>query len=164
VYGFKMRSNRLSHHFGHRPFLMFQARCAQLYLHHQSFANNDCLGQASLPTPTYHVAFNERRGGRQNSSRCAMNDEAESSRAPQRQNDAASHLADLEDALARFEEAEQREKDKATKQRRLDAKRKRIQMLGELLRDLDMVVYLELITLYHLEYAYHLHTAAASLR
>ncbi|CAN9253721.1 unnamed protein product [Alternaria alternata] len=80
-----------------------------------------------------------------------MNDEAESSRAPQRQNDAASHLADLEDALARFEEAEQREKDKATKQRRLDAKRKRIQMLGELLRDLDMVVYLELITLYHLD-------------
>ena len=93
-----------------------------------------------------------------------MNDEAESSRARQRQNDPASHLADLEDALARFEEAEQREKDKATKQRRLDAKRKRIQMLGELLRDLDMVVYLELITLYHLEYAYHLHTAAASLR
>ncbi|CAG5178967.1 uncharacterized protein ALTATR162_LOCUS8966 [Alternaria atra] len=80
-----------------------------------------------------------------------MNDEAESSRAPQRQNDAASHLADLEDALARFEEAEEHEKQKQVKQRRLDAKRKRIQMLGELLRDLDMVVYLELITLYHLD-------------
>jgi hypothetical protein len=83
-----------------------------------------------------------------------MNDEAESSRAPQRHDDPASHLARLEDALARFEEAEEREKEKEVKQRRLDAKRKRIQMLGELLRELDMVVYLELITLYHLEYAY----------
>ncbi|KAG9189520.1 hypothetical protein G6011_06388 [Alternaria panax] len=80
-----------------------------------------------------------------------MNDEAEPSRAPQRPNDAASHLADLEDALARFEEAEERDRAKAVQQRRLDAKRKRIQMLGELLRNLDMVVYLELITLYHLD-------------
>ncbi|KAL1796499.1 hypothetical protein ACET3X_005039 [Alternaria dauci] len=80
-----------------------------------------------------------------------MNDEAESSRAPRRQDDAASHLARLEDALARFEEAEQRDKEKAAKQRRLDAKRKRIQMLGELLRDLDMVVYLQLITLYYFD-------------
>jgi hypothetical protein len=89
-----------------------------------------------------------------------MNDEAESSRAPQRHDDAAaSHLAHLEDALAHFEEAEERDREKQVKQRRLEAKRKRIQMLGELLRDLDMVVYLELITLYHLEYAYRLHTA-----
>jgi len=81
-----------------------------------------------------------------------MNDEAESSRATQRHdNTAASHLADLEDALARFEEAEEREKQKQVKQRKLDAKRKRIQMLGELLRELDMIVYLELITLYHLD-------------
>jgi hypothetical protein len=88
-----------------------------------------------------------------------MNDEAESSRAPQRHDDAASHLANLEDALARFEEAEEREKEKQIKQRRLDAKRKRIQMLGDLLRDLDTVVFLELITLYYLEYAYHPYTA-----
>ncbi|CAA9965311.1 hypothetical protein CFE70_008977 [Pyrenophora teres f. teres 0-1] len=80
-----------------------------------------------------------------------MNDEAESSRAPQRHDDALPELADLEDAIARLEEEEQREKEKQAKQTRLDAKRKRIQMLGELLRDLDMVVYLELITLYHLD-------------
>ncbi|EDU49974.1 repeatdomain containing protein [Pyrenophora tritici-repentis] len=80
-----------------------------------------------------------------------MNDEAESSRAPQRHDDALPELADLEDAIARLEEEEQREKEKQAKQARLDAKRKRIQMLGELLRDLDMVVYLELITLYHLD-------------
>lgn len=81
-----------------------------------------------------------------------MNDEAESSRAPQRHDDTLPELADLEDAMARLEEEEQREKEKHAKQTRLEAKRKRIQMLGELLRDLDMVVYLELITLYHLEY------------
>ncbi|KAI2478709.1 DUF1746 domain containing protein [Pyrenophora tritici-repentis] len=80
-----------------------------------------------------------------------MNDEAESSRAPQRHDDALPELADLEDAIARLEEEEQREKEKQAKQARLDAKRKRIQMLGELLGDLDMVVYLELITLYHLD-------------
>lgn len=91
-----------------------------------------------------------------------MNDEAESSRATQRHDNTASHLADLEDALARFEEAEEREKEKQIKQRKLDAKRKRIQMLGELLRELDMIVYLELITLYHLEYAYC--SYAATLR
>jgi len=80
-----------------------------------------------------------------------MNDEAESSRAPQRHDDTLPELADLEDAMARLEEEEQREKEKHAKQTRLEAKRKRIQMLGELLRDLDMVVYLELITLYHLD-------------
>lgn len=80
-----------------------------------------------------------------------MNHEAELSGAPQRHDDSAPELADLEDAIARLEEAEEREREKQVKQRRLDAKRKRIQMLGELLRDLDMVVYLELITLYHLE-------------
>lgn len=62
-------------------------------------------------------------------------------------------LEALEDAIARLDAAEEREREKQVQQRRMDAKRKRIQMLGELLRDLDMVVYLELITLYHLEYA-----------
>jgi hypothetical protein len=80
-----------------------------------------------------------------------MNDEAESSRAPRRHDDSAPQLAALEDALARLEAAEAREREKAVQQRRMDAKRKRIQMLGELLRDLDMVVYLQLITLYHLD-------------
>ncbi|KAF1834196.1 DUF1746-domain-containing protein [Decorospora gaudefroyi] len=35
--------------------------------------------------------------------------------------------------------------------RSLDARRKRIRMLNDLLRKLDMVVYMELITLYHLD-------------
>lgn len=60
-------------------------------------------------------------------------------------------LEALEDAIARLDAAEEREREKQVQQRRMDAKRKRIQMLGELLRDLDMVVYLELITLYHLD-------------
>ena len=46
-----------------------------------------------------------------------------------------------------------REHTKAVKERRLDAKRKRIRMLGDLLRELDLVVYMELLALYHLEYA-----------
>ncbi|XP_014559207.1 hypothetical protein COCVIDRAFT_35473 [Bipolaris victoriae FI3] len=83
-----------------------------------------------------------------------MDDEAESSRAPQRHDDSAPSLAALEaleDAIARLDAAEEREREKQVQQRRMDAKRKRIQMLGELLRDLDMVVYVELITLYHLD-------------
>lgn len=84
-----------------------------------------------------------------------MNDEAESSRAPQRHDD-NSH-ANVEDAIVDLdahmdEEVDEREKEKLAKERRLDGKRKRIRMLNELLRDLDMVVYMELITLYYLEY------------
>jgi hypothetical protein len=37
------------------------------------------------------------------------------------------------------------------RERRLDAKRKRVRMLGALLRDLDMAVYMELLALYHLD-------------
>jgi hypothetical protein len=92
-----------------------------------------------------------------------MNHEAESSRAPQRHDD--SSPADPDDAIVDAdadvdidmdmdidEEADEREKEKLVRERRLDAKRKRIRMLNELLRDLDMVVYMELITLYYLEY------------
>jgi hypothetical protein len=86
-----------------------------------------------------------------------MNHEAESSRAPQRHDD-SSH-ADPDDAIVDVdvdmdidEEADEREREKLAKERRLDAKRKRIRMLNELLRDLDMVVYMELITLYYFEY------------
>jgi hypothetical protein len=86
-----------------------------------------------------------------------MNHEAESSRAPQRHDD--SSPADPNDAIVDMDmdmdiddEADEREKEKLVRERRLDAKRKRIRMLNELLRDLDMVVYMELITLYYLEY------------
>jgi hypothetical protein len=37
------------------------------------------------------------------------------------------------------------------RERRLDAKRKRIRLLGALQRDLDMAVYMELLALYHLD-------------
>jgi hypothetical protein len=83
-----------------------------------------------------------------------MNDEAESSRAPQRHDSSPEHV-DPGDATAGIdEEEEERYRVKNAKGRRLDAKRKRIRMLNELLRDLDMVVYLELITVYYLEYDY----------
>jgi hypothetical protein len=85
-----------------------------------------------------------------------MNDEAESSRAPQRHDDGSPGHVDPDDAMAGVDgEDEERYRVENAKGRRLDAKRKRIRMLNELLRDLDMVVYLELITAYHLEYAYN---------
>lgn len=86
-----------------------------------------------------------------------MNHEAESSRAPRRHDD-SSHagpddaIVDLDLDMDMDEEADELERAKLVKERRLDAKRKRIRMLNELLRDLDMVVYMELITLYYLEY------------
>ena len=85
-----------------------------------------------------------------------MNDEAESSRAPQRHDDSSPEHVDPDDATAALDdEEEERYKVKNAKGRRLDAKRKRMRMLNELLRDLDMVVYLELITVYYLEYDCH---------
>jgi hypothetical protein len=82
-----------------------------------------------------------------------MNDEAESSRAAQRHGDDLSEAVDPVDATAIADDDEEmRAKEKFQKERRLDAKRKRIRMLNDLLRDLDVVVYMELITVYHLEY------------
>jgi hypothetical protein len=81
-----------------------------------------------------------------------MNDEAESSRAALRHHDSSpDHIDDIVDADP---EEDARERTKAVKERRLDAKRKRIRMLGDLLRELDLAVYMELLALYHLEYAY----------
>jgi hypothetical protein len=83
-----------------------------------------------------------------------MNDEAESSGTAQRHVDGPPELADHEGSATAYvdEEELQRLKDQLAKERRLDAKRKRIRMLNELLRELDLVVYMELITVYHLEY------------
>jgi len=82
-----------------------------------------------------------------------MNDEAESSRAAQRHGDSPPELAGAEDAIVDIDEEEvQRVKNQLVKERRLDAKRKRIRMLNDLLRELDLVVYMQLITVYHLEY------------
>ncbi|KAF1842248.1 DUF1746-domain-containing protein [Cucurbitaria berberidis CBS 394.84] len=83
-----------------------------------------------------------------------MNDEGESSRAAQRHGDGnGSHPdVDPDDAIAAIDDEEdEREREKWAKERRLDAKRKRIRMLNELLRELDMTVYMELIALYYLD-------------
>jgi hypothetical protein len=81
-----------------------------------------------------------------------MNDEAESSEAAQRRGDSSHELEDAEDAMTSVDEEErQRLKDQLAKERRLDAKRKRIRMLNELLRELDLMVYTQLITVYYLE-------------
>lgn len=80
-----------------------------------------------------------------------MNDEAESSRAALRPDGSS---ADPIDHVTYIDPDEvERERAKYTKERRLDAKRKRIRMLGDLLRELDLVVYMELLALYNLEYA-----------
>ena len=43
-------------------------------------------------------------------------------------------------------------REQIAKERRADAKKKRVAFLDHLLRELDTLVFLELITLYHLEY------------
>jgi hypothetical protein len=89
-----------------------------------------------------------------------MNDEAESSRAALRRDDSSpDRIDDVEDIDP---EEIAREHAKAVKERRLDAKRKRIRMLGDLLRELDLVVYMELLALYHLEYALPSHSLLMS--
>ncbi|KAH7119918.1 hypothetical protein B0J11DRAFT_534867 [Dendryphion nanum] len=99
-----------------------------------------------------------------------MNDEAESSAAGARHAQAQAHAqttfdgtdaevhfehtaiegdGDEEDEIDPAEDAQQREQ--RVKERRVDAKRKRVIFLDHLLRELDMVVFLEFITLYHLD-------------
>jgi hypothetical protein len=82
-----------------------------------------------------------------------MNDEARPS-GTARHGQSSPELADSEDALEHVDAEElQRAKEQLGKERRLDAKRKRIRMLNDLLRELDVVVYMQLITVYHFEYA-----------
>jgi hypothetical protein len=80
-----------------------------------------------------------------------MNDEAESAGAALRRDGSSPGHSD--NAVDEDPEAVAREHARDAKERRLDAKRKRIRMLGDLLRELDLVVYMELLALYHLEYA-----------
>jgi hypothetical protein len=84
-----------------------------------------------------------------------MDDEAESSRAGQRHgdNDRSDHEAEHEDVIEEVDEEEEAAaREKVVKARRVDAKRKRVVFLDHLLRELDTLVFLELITLYHMEY------------
>jgi hypothetical protein len=85
-----------------------------------------------------------------------MDDEAESSRAAQRHADRDAfatehHDEDFDDVEGDLYE-DPVEQEKFLKERRIDAKRKRVKYLDHLLRELDTLVFLELITLYHLEY------------
>ena len=75
-----------------------------------------------------------------------MNDEAESSTAaPHRNRDVDDVSQDDDDQL---EAPRDEDRDKEFK---LAARRKRVGMLSELLRELDMIVYMQLITVYHLD-------------
>jgi hypothetical protein len=90
-----------------------------------------------------------------------MNDEAESSRLGERShhgdNDAEANLdSDGNIAFDGLEEEDEAQREQRFKERRLDAKRKRVNLLDHLLRELDTLVFVELITLYHLEYVYHI--------
>ena len=85
-----------------------------------------------------------------------MNDEAESSREGLRYAHASTSDdytdTDLDDAIDEIDEEEEaRQREQLAKERRHDAKRKRIIFLEHLLRELDTLVFLELITLYYLE-------------
>ena len=85
-----------------------------------------------------------------------MNDEAESSRAGRRRSSLASYHAELDSDNALMEsDAEEHSavQQQRKKERRLDAKRKRVVFLDQLLRELDTLVFLELVALYYLEYS-----------
>jgi hypothetical protein len=122
--------------------------------HHQRSACYTCLELVGYPIHAFEsrCRLDERHPDGSLSSP-AMNDEAESSGAAQRHPDSSPELADAEDAITQIDDEEvQRLKEQLIKERRLDAKRKRIRMLNELLRELDLAVYMQLIAVYHLEY------------
>ena len=77
-----------------------------------------------------------------------MNGEASSSTAhSQYENDRAPHP--IEHATG--DEGDRATEEEILGQRKIRAKRKRIDFLDGLLRELDMIIFLELITIYYLE-------------
>jgi hypothetical protein len=83
-----------------------------------------------------------------------MDDEGESSAAGLRHTTSnAEEHAELDNETVDADE-EARMKETIARERRLDAKRKRIALLDQLLRELDTLTLLELITIYHLEYVF----------
>jgi hypothetical protein len=89
------------------------------------------------------------------STAAAMDDEGESPGPAQRRRADSPERADADEAMG-DSDAEERQRlgEQLARERRLDAKRKRIRMLNELLRELDLTVYMQLITVYYLEYAH----------
>lgn len=84
-----------------------------------------------------------------------MNDEAEASYASSGRHH-GDHRAGNPDPDEIYEDEEREEMAKAqeltAKERRLDAKRKRIVLLDQLLKDLDSLAFVELVTIYYLEH------------
>ncbi|KAF1964732.1 DUF1746-domain-containing protein [Bimuria novae-zelandiae CBS 107.79] len=81
-----------------------------------------------------------------------MNDEAESSRAGRRHSSIGASDVELDETVADLDHEEViAQRERRAKERRLDAKRKRVVFLDHLLRELDTLVFLELIALYHLD-------------
>jgi hypothetical protein len=146
--------DRLSHHSRHRSLVMFQRR----WRHHRSACHGRLPGAAHICTQ------------RTRSSRCrldgpqtddtptasAMNDAGESSAAAPRPADSDDAAAATEDIDRDMETDDDDERTRLRAQlageRRLDAKRKRIRMLNELLRELDLLVYMQFMAEYYLEY------------
>jgi hypothetical protein len=83
-----------------------------------------------------------------------MNDEGESSAvAPRPPDSAVAVFAEGDGVLAVDVDGDgDGEARQMASERRLDAKRKRIRMLNELLRELDLLVYMHLMAEYYLEY------------
>ncbi|KAJ4357265.1 uncharacterized protein N0V89_001840 [Didymosphaeria variabile] len=91
-----------------------------------------------------------------------MNDEAESSRAGLRRSSIAASDTEHDDAIVDIDpEEEIAQREQRVKERRLDAKRKRVVFLDHLLRELDTLVFFELITLYHLDCSFFWFAARA---
>lgn len=86
-----------------------------------------------------------------------MNDEAEASSSSSRRRDGDQRAANP-DPDDTYEEGDAEETARAqeltAKERRLDAKRKRIVLLDQLLKDLDSLAFVELITIYYLEHVH----------
>ncbi|KAF2192117.1 DUF1746-domain-containing protein [Zopfia rhizophila CBS 207.26] len=89
-----------------------------------------------------------------------MNDEAESSRAGLRYGNDTISDTELEPTVIDKEEDAARREETA-RERRVDAKRKRVVFLDHLLRELDILVFLELVTVYHLDCSFFWFTCKA---
>ncbi|KAJ4293152.1 hypothetical protein N0V90_008434 [Kalmusia sp. IMI 367209] len=91
-----------------------------------------------------------------------MNDEAESSRAGRRLDASSTSDTEHDDDVADIDYDEQvAQREQRIKERRLDAKRKRVAFLDHLLRELDTLAFLELIALYHLDCSFFWFTVRA---
>jgi hypothetical protein len=86
-----------------------------------------------------------------------MSDEAESSHTRRAHVDNTSSDTELDEEYDDAREALAREQ--SAKERRWDAKRKRVEFLDDLLRELDALVFVELVTIYYCEHVRSSHLA-----